>query len=41
MEIEGVATGAGDEPVDEVVVRSVTISEATEAQIAAYTDARS
>ena len=41
MEIEGVATGAGDEPVDEVVVRSVTISEATEAQIDAYTDARS
>lgn len=41
MEIEGVATGAGDEPLDEVVVRSVTISEATEAQIDAYTDARS
>ena len=41
MEIEGVATGAGDEPIDEVVVRSVTISEATEAQIDAYTDARS
>ncbi len=41
MEIEGVATGAGDEPVDEVVVRSVTISEAAEAQIDAYTDARS
>ncbi|WP_419837180.1 peptidylprolyl isomerase [Candidatus Poriferisodalis sp.] len=41
MEIEDVATGAGAEPVDEVVVRSVTISEATEAQIDAYTDARS
>ena len=41
MEIEGVATGAGDEPLDEVVVRSVTISEATGAQIDAYTDARS
>ena len=41
MEIEGVATGAGDEPLDDVVVRSVTISEATEAQIDAYADARS
>ena len=41
MEIEGVATGAGDEPLDEVVVRSVTISDATEAQIDAYNDARS
>ena len=41
MEIEGVATGAGDEPLDEVVVRSVTISDATEAQIDAYADARS
>lgn len=41
MEIEGVATGAGDEPLDEVMVRSVTISDATEAQIDAYTDARS
>ena len=41
MEIEAVATVAGDEPLDEVVVRSVTISEATGAQIDAYTDARS
>ncbi len=41
MEIEGVDTGPGDEPTIEVVVRSVTITEATQAQIGAYTDARS
>ena len=41
MEIEGVATGAGDVPVQDVVVKSVTISEASQAQIDAYTDARS
>ncbi|WP_419933404.1 peptidylprolyl isomerase [Candidatus Poriferisodalis sp.] len=41
MEIEGVDTGPGDEPISEVVVRSVTITEATQAQIDAYTDARS
>ena len=41
MEIEGVDTGPGDEPTSEVVVRSVTITEATQAQIGAYTDARS
>ena len=41
MEIEGVDTGPGDEPTIEVVVRSVTITEATQAQIDAYTDARS
>lgn len=41
MEIEGVATGAGDVPVQDVVVKSVTVSEASQAQIDAYTDARS
>ena len=41
MEIEGVETDAGDAPVGEVVVRSVTISDATEAQIEAYNEARS
>lgn len=41
MEIEGVDTGPGDEPTSEVVVRSVTITEATQTQIDAYTDARS
>ncbi|WP_419863234.1 peptidylprolyl isomerase [Candidatus Poriferisodalis sp.] len=41
MEIEGVATGAGDVPVNDVVVRSVTISEADQTQIDAYADARS
>lgn len=41
MEIEGVATGAGDVPVNDVVVRSVTITEANQTQIDAYTDARS
>ncbi len=41
MEIEGVATAAGDVPVQDVVVNSVTISEASQAQIDAYTDARS
>ncbi|MDE0133611.1 MAG: peptidylprolyl isomerase [Acidimicrobiaceae bacterium] len=41
MEIEGVATGAGDVPVQDVAVKSVTISEASQAQIDAYTDARS
>lgn len=41
MEIEGVDTGPGDEPTSEVVVRSVTITEATQAQTDAYTDARS
>lgn len=41
MEIEGVDTGPGDEPVDEVVVHSVTITEANQVQIDAYTDARS
>lgn len=41
MEIEGVDTGPGDEPTSEVVVRSVTITEATQAQIGTYTDARS
>ena len=41
MEIEGVATGAGDVPVQDVVVNSVTMSEASQAQIDAYTDARS
>ncbi len=41
MEIEGVATGAGDVPVQDVVVKSVFISEASQAQIDAYTDARS
>lgn len=41
MEIEGVATGPGDEPTSEVVVRSVTVTEATQAQIDEYTDARS
>ena len=41
MEIEGVETDAGDAPVGEVVVRSVTISDATETQIEAYNEARS
>ena len=41
MEIEGVATGAGDVPVQDVVVKSVSITEASQAQIDAYTDARS
>ncbi len=41
MEIEGVATGAGDVPDQDVVVNSVTMSEASQAQIDAYTDARS
>jgi cyclophilin family peptidyl-prolyl cis-trans isomerase len=41
MEIEGVETGAGDVPIQDVVVNSVTISEASQAQIDAYTDARS
>ena len=41
MEIEGVETGPGDEPTSEVVVRSVTITEATQAQIDEYTSARS
>ena len=41
MEIEGVATGDGDVPVNDVVVRSVTITEANQAQIGTYADARS
>ena len=41
LAIEGVETDPADAPVDEVVVHSMTISEATDAQINAYTDARS
>ena len=40
-EIEGVETDSGDAPTSEVVVRSVTISDATETQIEAYNEARS
>ena len=40
MEIEGVETGAGDVPVQDVVVKSVTVTEASLAQINAYSDAR-
>ena len=40
MEIEGVETGAGDVPVQDVVVNSVTVTEASLAQINAYSDAR-
>ncbi|WP_419842505.1 peptidylprolyl isomerase [Candidatus Poriferisodalis sp.] len=41
MAIEGVETDAADAPIDDVVVRTVKITEATSAQIDAYTDARS
>ena len=40
MEIEGVETGAGDVPVQDVVVKSVTVTEASLAQVTAYGDAR-
>ncbi len=41
MDIDGVATAPGDAPIEEVVVESVTITEATQTQITAYEDARS
>ncbi|WP_419551467.1 peptidylprolyl isomerase [Candidatus Poriferisodalis sp.] len=41
LAIEGVETDPADAPIDEVVVHSVTMSEATDAQINAYIDARS
>ena len=40
MEIEGVETGAGDVPVQDVVVQSVTVTEASLEQVTAYGDAR-
>ena len=40
MEIEGVETGAGDVPVQDVVVKSVTVTEASLEQVTAYGDAR-
>ena len=40
LAIEGVRTGDRDAPLEEVVVDKVTITEATESEIAAYQDAR-
>ena len=40
MEIDGVATGAGDVPSSEVVVNSVSVTEASPEQVTAYSDAR-
>lgn len=40
MEIEGVDTEAGDVPVQDVVVKSVTVTEASLEQVNAYSDAR-
>lgn len=40
MEIEGVETGAGDVPVQDVVVKGVTVTEASLEQVTAYGDAR-